>query len=57
MSGTSQYNGVIERHNHTFMDTVKSMLSLSLWMETLKIDMYLLTRVTSKVNLKTPFEL
>jgi hypothetical protein len=62
MPGTPQQNGVTERRNRTLMDMVRSMLSnsslpISLWMEALKTDVYLLNRVPSKVVPKTPFEL
>ena len=62
MPRTPQQNGVVERHNRTLMDMVRSMLSnsklsLSLWMYALKTVVYLLNRVPSKVVSKTPFEL
>ena len=62
MSGTPQQNGVSERRNRTLMNMVRSILInstllVSLWMYTLKITMYLLNRVFSKVVPKTPFEL
>jgi hypothetical protein len=62
MPGTPQQNGVAERRNRTLMDMVRSMLSnsslpISLWMEALRTDVYLLNRVPSKVVPKTPFEL
>ena len=62
MPRTPQQNGVVERHNRTLMDMVRSMLSnsklsLSLWMYALKTVVYLLNRVPSKAVSKTPFEL
>jgi len=61
-SGTSRQNSVLERRNQTLMDMVRSMLSnsclpVSLWIYDLKIAMYLLNRVPSKVVQKTHFEL
>jgi len=58
MPRTPQQNGVVERHNRTLMDMVRSMLSnsklsLSLWMYALKTAIYLLNRVPS--NSKNPF--
>jgi transposase InsO family protein len=60
--GEPQQNGVAERHNHTFMDMVRSMMSysdlpLSLWMEALKTTIHILNRVPSKTVPKTPYEL
>ena len=54
MLGTPQQNGVSEMCNRTLMDMVRSMLCnscllVSLWMYALKIAMYLLNRVPSKV--------
>ena len=51
-----------ERHNHTLMDMVRSMISystlpLSLWMEALKTAIHILNRVPSKSVPKTPYEL
>lgn len=62
MPGTPQQNGAAKRRNRTLMDMVRSMLSnsslpISLWMEALKITIYLLNRVPSKAVPKTPFEL
>ncbi|RDX70846.1 hypothetical protein CR513_49873, partial [Mucuna pruriens] len=53
---------VAERRNHTLMDIVRFMLNysnvpLSLWMNALKIDAYLLNRVLNKSVPKTPCEL
>ena len=62
MPGALQHNGIVERLNCTLIDMVWSMLSysslsLSLWMYALKTTMYLLSKVSSKVVSKTPFEL
>jgi hypothetical protein len=62
MSGDPQQNGVAERHNHTLMDMVRSMLSystlpISLWMEALKTAVHILNRVLSKSVPKTPYEM
>ena len=62
MPGTPQQNGVSERRNRTLMDMVRSTLSkstvpISLWIYTLETIMYLLNRVPSKADQKTPFEL
>ncbi|WVZ16815.1 hypothetical protein V8G54_009797 [Vigna mungo] len=62
MSGTPQQNGVAERQNRTLMDMVRSMLShssipLSLWMYSLKTNVYLVNRVPSKAISKTLYEL
>ena len=61
-AGAPQQNSVVERRNHTLMKMVRRMishssLSISLWMYALKIAMYFLNRVPSKVVSKTPFEL
>jgi len=60
--GEPQQNGVAERKNHILMDMVRSMMSYStlpinLWMEALKIAIYILNRVPSKSVPKTPYEL
>lgn len=60
MLETPRQNDVEERHNHTLMDMVRSMLShsslpLSLWMYALKAVMYLVNKVSSKIVPKTPF--
>jgi hypothetical protein len=60
--GEPQQNGVAERHNHTLMDMVRSMLSyftlpIDLWMESLKTTIHILNRVSSKSMSKTPYEL
>jgi hypothetical protein len=62
MSGDPQQNGVAERHNHTLMDMVRSMLSystlpISLWMEALKTVVHILNRVLSKSVPKTSYEM
>ena len=62
MPGTPQQNSVSESHNRTLIDMVRNMLinstlPVSLWMYTLKIVMYLLNRIPSKADPKTPFEL
>ena len=54
MPNTPQKNGVVERRNLTLMDMVRSILShnnvpKSLWMYSLKIVVYLLNNVPSKV--------
>ncbi|KAL4325263.1 hypothetical protein GQ457_11G002710 [Hibiscus cannabinus] len=62
MSGSPDQNGVAERRNRTLMDMVRSMLSgsklpKSLWVEALKMVVYILNRVPTKAIPKTPFEL
>jgi hypothetical protein len=62
MSGKLQQNGVAKRRNHTLIDMVRSMLSYStlpigLWIEALKIIIYILNRVLSKSVSKTSYEL
>jgi len=62
MLSKPQQNDVAERHNHTLLDMVRSMLSnlslpISLWMHALKTAMYLLNWVPSKAVPKTLFEL
>jgi hypothetical protein len=62
MPGEPQQNGVAERHNCTFMDMVRSMLSdsnlpVQLWMEALKTTTHILNWVLSKSVPKIPFEL
>ena len=62
MPSTPQQNGVAKRRNRTLMDMVRSMLGnsqlpLFLWSEALKIVVYVLNRVTSRVVPMTPFEL
>jgi hypothetical protein len=53
---------VAEKHNHTLMDMVRSMLSystllISLWMEALKTIIHILNRVPSKSVSKMSYEL
>jgi hypothetical protein len=53
---------VVERHTHTLIDLVRSMLSYStlpidLWMEALKTVIHILNRVPSKSVSKTSYEL
>ena len=60
--GEPQQNRIVERHNHTLMDMVSSMISystlqLSLWMEALKTIIHILNRVPSKSVPKTLYEL
>ncbi|RVW42617.1 Retrovirus-related Pol polyprotein from transposon TNT 1-94 [Vitis vinifera] len=62
MSGSPYQNGVAERRNRILMDMVRSMhsnskLPESLWIEALKMVVYILNRVPTKVVPKTPFEL
>ena len=62
MSGTPQPNDVAKRHNRTLMNMVRSMMSnfslpKSLWMYSLKIDIYLLNMVPSKAIPKFLYEL
>ena len=62
MLGSPNQNGVAEKRNRTLMDMVKSMRSKTklpqyLWSEALKMAMYILNRVPTKVVPKTPFEL
>ena len=62
MPGSPWQNGVAERRNRTYMEMVRSMMShadlpISLWMDALRIAVYILNRVPSKTVPKTPFEL
>jgi hypothetical protein len=62
MSGSPAMNGIVERHNRTLMEMVRSMishtsLSLNLWREALKTTAYILNRVPTKATNKTPYEL
>ena len=62
MPGSPYQNCVAERRNRTLLDMVRSMLSNSklprfLWTEALKMTVYILNRVPTKVILKMPFEL
>ncbi|GJV48735.1 zinc finger, CCHC-type containing protein [Tanacetum coccineum] len=59
---TPHQNGIAERKNRTLMDMVNSMMSHSglssgYWGEALLIACYILNRVPSKRNIKTPYEL
>ena len=60
--GTPQHNGVSERHNHTLLDIVQSMmfltdLPLSFWGYALEIVAFTLNRAPSKSVETTPYEL
>jgi hypothetical protein len=62
MPDEPQQNKVAERHNHTLIDMVRSMLSYStlpigLWMEALKTTIHILNWVPSKSVSKIPYEL
>jgi hypothetical protein len=62
MPGSPDQNGVAERRNRTLLDMVQSMINKSnlpksLWIEALKMAMYILNRVPTKAIPKTPFEL
>ena len=62
MLGSPDQNSVAERRNRTLIDMVRSMRSNRkvpqfLWIEALKMAVYILNRVPTKVVLKTPFEL
>jgi len=62
MPGSPDQNGVAEKRNRTLIDTVRSMTSNRklpqfLWIEALKMTVYILNRVPTKAFLKTPFEL
>ena len=62
MFGSPSQNGVLERHNRTLKDMVRSMISnsnllLSLWSEVIKTTTYVLNQVLTKVVSKTPFGL
>ena len=62
MPGSPDQNSVAERRNQTLMDMVRSMRSNTklpqcLWSEALKMALYILNRVPTKVVPKTPFEL
>ena len=62
MTGSLDQNGVAERRNQTLMDMERSMRSNTklpqyLWTKPLKMAMYILNRVPTKVVPKTPFEL
>ena len=60
--GTPHHNGVSERHNHTLLDMVRSMmsltdLSLSFWGYALETTAFILNRAPSKSVEMTPYEL
>ena len=60
--GTPQCNGVSERHNHTLLDLVRSMMSLtdlplSFWGYALETATFTLNRAPSKSVETTPYEL
>ena len=60
--GTPQHNGVSERHNHTLLDIVQSMMSLidlplSFWGYALETAAFTLNRAPSKSVETTPYEL
>ena len=60
--GTPQHNGVSERHNHTLLDIVQSMMSLtdlplSFWGYALETAAFTLNRAPSKSVKTTPCEL
>ena len=60
--GTPQHNGVSEHHNHTLLDMVQSMMSLtnlplSFWGYALEIAAFTLNRAPSKSVETTPYEL
>ena len=60
--GTPQRNGVSECHNHTLLDMVRSMMSLtdlplSFWGYALETAAFMLNRAPSKSVEMTPYEL
>ena len=60
--GTPQRNGVFERRNRTFLDIVRSMMSLtdlqiSFWGYALETVAFMLNRAPSKSVEMTPYEL
>ena len=62
MPGFPPQNGVAERRNRTLKDIVRSMrsnskLPESLWTKALKMAVYILNQVPTKIVPKTPFEL
>ncbi|KAL0404178.1 UNVERIFIED_CONTAM: Secreted RxLR effector protein [Sesamum radiatum] len=62
MPGSLDQNGVAERRNQTLLNMVRSMMASSklpkfLWIEALKMAVYILNRVPTKVVSKTTFEL
>ena len=59
--GTPQCNGVSERHNHTLLDMVRSMMSLTdlpllFWGYALETAAFTLIRAPSKSVETTPYE-
>ena len=59
---TPQHNGVSERRNHTLLDVVQSMMSLtdlplSFWGYALETAAFMLNRAPSKSIEMTPYEL
>ena len=59
---TPQHNGVSEHHNHTLLDMVQSMMSLtdlplSFWGYALETVAFTLNRAPSKSSEMTPHEL
>ena len=61
-TGTPQQNGVFERRNHTLLDMVRSMMSLtnlalSFWGYALETAAFTLNRAPSKSIETTPYEL
>ena len=61
-TGAAQHNGVSERHNHTLLDIVQSMMSLtdlplSFWDYVLETAAFTLKRAPSKSVEMTPYEL
>ncbi|KAL0423426.1 UNVERIFIED_CONTAM: hypothetical protein Sradi_0877400 [Sesamum radiatum] len=62
MSGSPDQNGVIERRNRILLDMVRSMIASSklpkfLWIEALKMTVYILNRVPTMAVSNMPFEL
>ena len=62
MLGSSDHNGVAKRRNRTLMDMVRSMRSYTklpqyLWFKALRMTVYILNRVPTKVVPKMPFKL
>ena len=60
--GTPQWNGVSERRNRTLLDMVRSMMSqidlpISFWGYALETAAFILNRVPSKSDKRTPYEL
>ena len=60
--GTPQHNGVSECHNHTLLDMVRSMMSLtglalSFWGCALEMAAFTVNRAPAKSSETTPYEL